>query len=79
MLVGVNWGCDVAENFLLGQPHTPLEKRLYLVDLGLGEAHLPYWSAGILDGVWGRAWLAHTIIILILYGAGSYHVALLHL
>lgn len=26
-----------AENFLLGQPHTAHEKRLYLVDLGLGK------------------------------------------
>jgi serine/threonine protein kinase len=25
------------ENFLLGQPSTPTEKKLYLVDLGLGE------------------------------------------
>jgi len=25
------------ENFLLGQTSTPNEKRLYLVDLGLGE------------------------------------------
>ena len=25
------------ENFLLGQDGTPNEKRLYLVDLGLGE------------------------------------------
>lgn len=25
------------ENFLLGQPGSPNEKRLYLVDLGLGE------------------------------------------
>jgi serine/threonine protein kinase len=25
------------ENFLLGQPGTPNEKRLYLCDLGLGE------------------------------------------
>jgi len=24
------------ENFLLGQPSTPQEKKLYLVDLGLG-------------------------------------------
>lgn len=24
------------ENFLLGQPGTPNEKKLYLVDLGLG-------------------------------------------
>ena len=27
------------ENFLLGQPGTPNEKRLYLCDLGLGEPH----------------------------------------
>lgn len=25
------------ENFLLGQPSTPQEKKLFLVDLGLGE------------------------------------------
>lgn len=25
------------ENFLLGQPSTPQEKKLYLVDLGLGK------------------------------------------
>ncbi len=25
------------ENFLLGQPGTPNEKKLYLVDLGLGK------------------------------------------
>lgn len=25
------------ENFLLGQPNTPDEKKLFLVDLGLGE------------------------------------------
>ncbi|KAJ0703190.1 putative protein kinase CK1-CK1-Pl family [Helianthus annuus] len=28
------------ENFLLGQPGTPNEKKLYLVDLGLGTHHL---------------------------------------
>lgn len=28
------------ENYLLGQPGTPHEKRLYLVDLGLGK-HAP--------------------------------------
>lgn len=28
------------ENFLLGQPGTPNEKRLYLCDLGLGECHV---------------------------------------
>ena len=27
------------ENFLLGQPSTPQEKKLFLVDLGLGETH----------------------------------------
>lgn len=27
------------ENFLLGQPSTPNEKKLYLVDLGLGECY----------------------------------------
>lgn len=30
------------ENFLLGQPSTANEKRLYLVDLGLGALTLPY-------------------------------------
>jgi serine/threonine protein kinase len=29
------------ENFLLGQPSTANEKRLYLVDLGLGAPLLP--------------------------------------
>lgn len=28
------------ENFLLGQPGTPNEKKLYLVDLGLGRIFL---------------------------------------
>lgn len=28
------------ENFLLGQPGTPNEKKLYLVDLGLGNYFL---------------------------------------
>lgn len=30
------------ENFLLGQPSTAQEKKLYLVDLGLGEQILFY-------------------------------------
>lgn len=33
------------ENFLLGQQSTPNEKKLYLVDLGLGE-----------EGAGGRVW-----------------------
>lgn len=28
------------ENFLLGQPSTPQEKKLFLVDLGLGKRFL---------------------------------------
>lgn len=49
------------ENFLLGQPGTPNEKKLYLVDLGLGtsfllenvttlnrhlDMHLYFWYSG---------------------------------
>ena len=34
------------ENYLLGQPGTPNEKRLYLVDLGLGE-RLPFDSEAV--------------------------------
>ncbi|MBA0609897.1 hypothetical protein Godav_010825 [Gossypium davidsonii] len=33
------------ENFLLGQPSTPQEKKLFLVDLGLGEGTVRYASA----------------------------------
>jgi serine/threonine protein kinase len=29
------------ENFLLGQPSTTLDKKLYLVDLGLGASPVP--------------------------------------
>lgn len=31
------------ENFLLGTPGTPDEKKLFLVDLGLGDFHLFYF------------------------------------
>lgn len=30
------------ENFLLGQPSSPQEKKLFLVDLGLGKMLHPY-------------------------------------
>ncbi len=33
------------ENFLLGQAGTPNEKRLYLVDLGLGECEMQCCTA----------------------------------
>lgn len=40
------------ENFLLGQAGTPNEKRLYLVDLGLGECR-PLVVVGCGSRCWG--------------------------
>lgn len=39
------------ENFLLGPPGTPHEKRLYLVDLGLGrsDSHVLWCDAAIMQ------------------------------
>jgi len=36
------------ENFLLGQPDTPQSKKLFLVDLGLGERNsMNLWRRGL--------------------------------
>ena len=43
------------ENFLLGPPGSSKEKKLYLVDLGLGEANITRHCVGVSWGGGGRA------------------------
>ncbi len=50
------------ENFLLGQPGSPVEKKLYLVDLGLGkfDYERTWQHAGLLFSAGARHWRACT-------------------